>query len=109
MGVKRRFAFPLFLVLAFHVIAKDKNPGTVVQGTVFLVDRNTSIIMVDTATGARHVVLYKPDTKFTYGRRNKASESTISEVHEHQYISCRGATDDAARLIATECVHRETR
>ena len=97
----------LFLVLVVNVMAKDKDPTMIVQGTVFLIDKDTSIIMVDTTSGTRRVVVYNPDTKFRYGRRNKTKESAISQVQEDQYISCRGTSDDGARLLAKECVHWE--
>ena len=79
----------------------------IVQGKVFLIDKNSSIIMVDTRIGARRLVVYSPDTKFRYGRRDKGQESTIDQVQETQYISCIGTSDDGARLVAKECVHRE--
>ena len=78
----------LYLVLSLNVIAKDKDPNMIVQGTVFLIDKDSSTIMVDTRTGVRRVVLYSPDTKFRYGRSDKGQESTIGEVQKTQYISC---------------------
>ena len=97
----------LYLVLSLNVNAKDKGSNGIVQGKVFLIDKGSSIIMVDTITGARRVVLYSLDTKFSYGRNNKGKESSILQVQEFQYISCSGKSDDRARLVAKECVHRE--
>jgi hypothetical protein len=97
----------LSLVLSPNVIAKDKDPNMIVQGTVFLIDKDSSIIMVDTKTGVRRLVVYSPDTKFRYGRSDKGQESSILQVQEFQFISCSGKSDDRARLVAKECVHRE--
>jgi hypothetical protein len=97
----------LYMVLGLNVTAKDKTPNSIVQGTVFLIDKDSSTIMVDTKTGARRVVKYSQDTKFTYGRGDKGQESAIGQVQETQYISCRGTPDDGARLLAKECVHRK--
>lgn len=97
----------LYLMLNLNVIAKGKDPNMIVQGKVFLIDKDSSIIMVDTTTGARRVVVYNPDTKFIHGRRNKGQESSIGRVLETQYISCVGKPDDRDRVVATECVHRE--
>ena len=101
-----RPAVVLALLLALNLIARDKGPNIVVQGKVFLIDKGSSIMMVDTTSG-RHVVAYTPDTKFSYGRGNKSKESSIDQVQENQYISCTGTLDDSARLLAKECAHRE--
>ncbi len=45
----------LYLVLSLNVIAKDKDPNIIVQGTVFLIDKDSSIIMVDTRAGVRRL------------------------------------------------------
>jgi hypothetical protein len=96
----------VYLVLNLNVTAKDKGPNMIIQGTVFLIDKDSSTIMVDTRTGARRVVVYSPDTKFRYGRSDKGQESGIGQVEKSQYISCRGDFDDRARLVAKECAHR---
>jgi len=93
-------------MLSFIVTAKDKGPNTIVQGAVFLIDKDTSTIMVDMKNGDRRVVVYSPDTKFTFGRGDKGQESAIGEVQKDQYISCRGQFDAGARLAAKECAHR---
>jgi hypothetical protein len=97
----------IFIVLSVNANAKDNDPNMIVQGTVFLIDKDSSIIMVDTKTGVRRLVVYSPDTKFRYGRSNKGQESSIRQVQEFQYISCSGKSDDRGRLVAKECVHRE--
>ena len=96
----------LYLVLTLNMIAKDKDSNIIVQGTVFLIDKDSSIIMVDTRTGVRRLVVYSLDTKFRYGRSDKGQESAINQVQETQFISCSGKSDDGARLVAKECVHR---
>jgi hypothetical protein len=96
----------LYLVLSLGVHAKDKVSNSIVQGKVFLIDKDSSIIMVDTRTGVRRLVVYSPDTKFSYGRGSKAQESSLDEVQKNHYISCTGRSDDNERLVATGCVHR---
>ena len=99
----------LFVAVGAALGAKDKSPNTTVQGTVFLIDKATATIMVDTTGGVRRVVGYTHNTKFKYGRGDKGQESMIDQVQEHQYISCRGTPDDRERLMAQECLHREQR
>lgn len=99
----------LTLVLILAAMAKD-NPVTVaVQGRVFLIDQSTSTIMVDTKTDGRRLVVYGANTRFEYGRSGKARESSVSQIKETDYISCSGALDDRERLIATKCLHRESK
>jgi len=51
------------------MVAKDKAPNTIkLQGKIFMVDKDSSTIMVDTKSGVRRLVVYSPDTKFKYGR-----------------------------------------
>lgn len=97
----------LFLGLSLSMVAKDKTPNTInLQGKVFLIDKDSSTIMVDTKSGARRLVVYGPDTKFKYGRSGKGKESSLNEVKETHYISCTGTSDDRARLVAQQCVQR---
>jgi len=93
-------------MLSLNMTAKDKDPNTIVQGAVFLIDKNSSTIMVDMRTGDRRVVVFGPDTKFRLGRGDKGQDSTIEEVQNTQYISCRGQFDASGRLVAKECIHR---
>ena len=83
-----------------------RGPSMIVQGIVFLIDRDSSTIMVDTKTGLRRLVVYSSETKFRYGRNDKGQESSIGQVQKTQYIACIGKSDDGARLVAKECVHR---
>src|SRR5580700_7880819 len=100
----------LSLVLSLNMVAKDGAPKMIsVQGKVFMIDKDSSTIMVDTKSGARRLVVYSPDTKFKFGRRGKGNESSLDEVRETHYISCTGTSDDRARLVAKECVHRESK
>ena len=44
----------LCLVLSLSMVAKDRVPKTInIQGKVFLIDKDSSTIMVDTKNGAR--------------------------------------------------------
>jgi hypothetical protein len=100
----------LSLVLSLSMVAKDKVPNTIMlQGKVFMIDKDSSTIMVDTRSGARRLVVYSPDTEFKYGRSGKGKESSLDEVKETHYISCTGTSDDRARLLAKQCVHRESK
>jgi hypothetical protein len=105
-----RVAVLLSLLLSLSMVAKDRAPKTInIQGKVFMIDKDSSTIMVDTKSGVRRLVVYSPDTKFKYGRSGKGKESSLDEVKETQYISCTGTSDDKARLVAKECLHRESK
>ena len=100
----------LSLVLGLSVVAKDEALNmTNVQGRVFMIEKDNSTIMVDTKSGVRRLVVYSPDTKFKYGRSSKGKESSLEQVREADYISCTGTSDNRARLVAKECVHRESK
>jgi hypothetical protein len=100
----------LSLLLALSVVAKDKAPDTTkLEGKVFMIDKDSSTIMVDTKSGARRLVAYGADTKFKYGRNAKGKESSLEQVKETDYISCTGASDDKARLVAKECLHWDSK
>lgn len=98
------------LVLTLSLLAKDKAPNTTkLQGRVFMIDKDSSTIMVDTKSGARRLVVYSPDTKFEYASRGRGKESSLNEVKGTQYISCTGTFDDRGRLLAEQCVQRESK
>jgi len=89
----------------------DQKPANVmtVQGKVFLIDPNSSTIMVDTKGEGRKLVVYGVNTSFKYGRIGKAKQSSIGEIKGSDYITCSGALDDRERLIAVQCVYRESK
>jgi hypothetical protein len=98
------------LALSLGADAKDKTPNLVaVQGKVFLIDKASSTIMVDTKGAGRRLVAYGPNTRFEYGRARKGTESSLDRVKETDYISCTGTLDDRERLVARECTHRESK
>jgi hypothetical protein len=98
----------LWLLSSLGAGAQDKTPTQVaVQGRVFLIDKASSRIMVDTKRGVRRLVVYGPNTKFEYGLTRKGAESSPDKVKETEYISCTGTLDDRDRLVARECTHRE--
>jgi hypothetical protein len=100
----------VFLPLGLSLFANDKAPSVAnIQGKVFMIDTNSSTIMVDTKSGPRRLVVYSPDTKFNNGRGGKGKESSFDQVKEADYISCTGTFDDRARLVAKECLHRESK
>ena len=68
----------LCLVLSLAGDAKDKNPNLVaVQGKVFLIDKASSTIMVDTKSKGRRLVAYGPNTRFEYRRARKGTEGSL--------------------------------
>ena len=90
--------------------ASDKpSKATNLQGKIHIIDKDSSTITVDTKNGSRRLIVYKPDTKIRYGHSNKGKESSWDQVHETNYISCAGTYDEKMRLVASECVHRESR
>jgi len=100
-SITLRLGVLLSVVLILNVVAKDKAPNIInVQGKVFMIDKDSSTIMVDTKSGARRLVVYSPDTKFKYGRSGKGKESSLDQVKETHHISCTGTSDDRARLVA---------
>jgi hypothetical protein len=100
----------LSLVLVLGALAKDKARNLVaVQGKVFLIDNDTSAIMVDTKTDSRRLLIYSANTRFEYGRSGKGRESSPGQIKETDYISCTGTLDDRGRLVAMKCVYRESK
>jgi hypothetical protein len=100
----------LSMALSQNVAAKDKTPSmTSVQGKVFMIDKDSSTIMVDTKNGVRRLIVYSPETKFKYGHNGKGKDSSWGQLEETHYISCVGRSDEKMRLLATECVHRESK
>ena len=90
--------------------ASDKPPKlTNLQGKIHLIDKDNSTITVDTKNGSRRLIVYRPETKIRYGHSSKGKESSWEQVHETNYISCAGTYDEKMRLVASECVHRESR
>ena len=74
-----------------------------------MTDKDASTITVELRGGLRRLVVYSADTKFKYGRSSKGKDSSLEQVHETNYISCAGTYDQKMRLVAKECVHRESR
>jgi len=99
------------LVVTLHMAAKDKDTTKMmnVQGRVHMVDKDSSTITVDTKDGRRRLVVYGPDTKFKYGHSTKGKDSSWDQVKENNYISCAGSYDEKTRLVAKECVHRDSK
>ena len=98
------------LFVAADVAATEKDTKlTNLQGKVRMIDTDNSTITVDTKAGPRRLVVYNAETKFRYGHSGKGKESSAEQVHESNYISCAGTFDQKMRLVAKECVHRESR
>jgi len=105
------FAVLLGFVLAFNLVAKDKAPKAPktsnVQGTVQMIDKDSSTITVEKGTIKRQVV-FSGDTKFMYGHSNNNKPGSADQVKTGNYISCSG-TFSGVKLTATECVYRESK
>src|SRR5262245_19441383 len=100
----------LGIVLALNGSAKDDaSKMASLQGKVFMIDKDSSTITVDTKGGVRRLVVYSADTKFKYGHSSKGKDSSSEQVKETNYISCTGAYDEKMRFVAKECVHRESK
>ena len=99
----------LSLLAVLCATAKHKPDNVAVQGKVFLIDKNTSTIMVDTKADGRRLVVYSPNTRVEYGRSGKGREVPVDQIKPADYISCTGSLDDRERLIAGQCICRESK
>jgi hypothetical protein len=78
-----------------------------ITGTVHMLNKDTSTIMVRKGTLERQVV-YNADTKWMYGTQADAKPSALDQLKESWYINCKG-TFDGAKLVASACRFRESK
>ena len=78
-----------------------------ITGTVHVLNKDTSTIMVRKGTVERQIV-YNSDTKWMYGRQADAKPSTLDQLKESWYINCKG-TFDGTKLVASACRFRESK
>ena len=103
-------ALALGLVLAFHGVAKDKDPKAQnLQGKVQMMNPDNSTVTVEQKGGVRRQVLYSGETKFLLGHSKNAKPGGLDGIREGSYISCNGAFNDRVQLVAKECVYRDAK
>jgi len=78
-----------------------------VTGTVHMLNKDTSTIVVRKDTFDRQIV-YNADTKWMYGRQTGAKPSSLDQLKEGWYINCKG-TFDGTKLVASACRFRESK
>jgi hypothetical protein len=77
------------------------------NGTVHIMNKDTSAIMVRKLSVERQIV-YNSNTKWMYGRQADAKPSSLDQLKEGWYINCKG-TFDGAKLVASACRFRESK
>ena len=106
MRMKRSIALfaGLFLLLSLAVMAsaQDKKKNFKKQdrlsGTVHMVDKDASTIIIRKGIVQRTVVVYNAETQFTI--QNKPGGS-IDDVIVGRQVTCVGSFNDQAQLLAT--------
>jgi hypothetical protein len=64
------------------------------QGTIFLIDKDSSTNMIDTKSGKRCLAAYSPDTKFKYGLSGKGKDSSWDRAKTTSNIALHSADKD---------------
>ena len=78
-----------------------------VTGTVHTINKDKSNIMV--MKGVTQVqVIYNSDTKWMYGTQANNKPSSLDDLKESWYVSCKG-TFDGVKLVASACHFRESK
>ena len=78
-----------------------------ITGTVHLIEKDKSTIVVSKGTTQRQVI-YNSDTKWMYGTQTSNKPSSLDELKENWYVNCKG-TYDGVKLVATACRFRESK
>ena len=78
-----------------------------ITGTVHMIEKDKSTIMVMKGNTSRQVI-YNSDTKWMYGTQAGNKPSSFDELKENWYINCRG-TFDGVKLVANACRFRESK
>ena len=113
--MRRSILTSLALCLAFLLaiavgpaVAKDKKAATgKINGTVHMLNKDTSTITVQKSSVQRQVV-YNADTKWMYGTQGSNKAATLDQLKEGWYINCDG-TFDGTKLVAKACRFREAK
>jgi membrane protein implicated in regulation of membrane protease activity len=105
------FALCLAVLLALVVapaVAKEKKAKQgQLNGTVHMINKDTSTITVMKNNAQRQVV-YNNDTKWMYGTQADAKPSSLDQLKENWYVNCKG-TFDGVKLVASACRFRESK
>ena len=94
----------LFLLLSLVVMASAQNQKKTstkqdrLRGTVHMVDKDASTIIIRKSIVQRTVVVYNAETQFTV--QNKPGGS-IDDVIVGRQVSCLGTFNDKTQLVAT--------
>ena len=89
-------------------VAKDKKAKEgQLNGTVHMMNKDTSTISVRKGTVERQVV-FNADTKWMYGTQADAKPSSLDTLKEGWYINCKGSFD-GVKLVASACRFREAK
>jgi len=80
-----------------------------IQGTVENMSKDQSTITVRTGGTATRIVVYNASTKWLFGHSDNNKPGALAQIKTSNYISCAGSFDDKSRLVATECVYRDTK
>ena len=78
-----------------------------ITGTVHMIEKDKSTIMVMKGNTSRQVI-YNSDTKSMYGTQASNKPSSLDELKENWYINCEG-TFDGVKLVASACRFRESK
>jgi len=105
------FALCLGVLLVLAVgpaVAKEKKAKQgQLNGTVHMINKDTSTITIMKGSGQRQVV-YNNDTKWMYGTQGDAKASSLDQLKDGWYINCKG-TFDGVKLVASACRFREAK
>ena len=104
------FALCLSVLLVLAVgsaVAKEKAKQGQLNGTVHMINKDTSTITVMKNNAQRQVV-YNNDTKWMYGTQGSAKPSSLDQLKENWYVNCKG-TFDGVKLVASACRFRESK
>jgi hypothetical protein len=105
------FALCLAVLLALVVapaVAKEKKAKQgQLNGTVHMINKDTSTITVMKNNAQRQVV-YNNDTKWMYVTQGSAKPSSLDQLKENWYVNCKG-TFDGVKLVASACRFRESK
>jgi hypothetical protein len=89
-------------------VAKDKKAKEgQLNGTVHMINKDTSTISVRKGTVERQVV-FNADTKWMYGTQADNKPSSLDTLKEGWYVNCKGAFD-GVKLVANACRFREAK
>jgi hypothetical protein len=70
-----------------------------ITGTVHMIEKDKSIIVVSKGATQRQVI-YNSDTKWMRGTQTSNKPSSLDELKENWYVNCKG-TYDGVKLVAS--------